>query len=306
MRPARSGRATGALVLLAFAAGCGRAPPPAPLSSDAQQAWARVQEVVACGPRPSHSPNAEKTAALLAARCQALGYAPETDTWQEETPRGVLTFRNVYAERPGRGADFVLLVSHYDTKIIDSAPLFAGANDSGSSTGLLLELLRVLRAAPDWRGPTVRFAFVDGEECYRQYAANDGLHGSRHLAARLQQRGEVRRCRAVLVLDMIGDADLKLTLSPKDHADLIARVRAAARDLGAEARITIAPNDIRDDQVPFRDLGIPSLDLIDFQYGPDNAYWHTAGDTLDKLSPASLQFAGDLTLRLLEGLGAAR
>ena len=305
MSPARVEGAILAFALLAAVSGCGRPPPPPPLHVDAQQAWARVQEVIAFGPRPSNSPNAERAATGLAARCQALGYTPETDTWQEETPRGVLTFRNVYAERPGRGSDFVLLVSHYDTKILDAAPLFVGANDSASSTGLLLELMRVLKTA-DWAGPTVRFAFVDGEECYRQYSANDGLHGSRRLAGRLQQRGEVRHCRAAIVLDMVGDADLRLTLPTGDDAGLIALARAGARELGGEARVGLHSGDIRDDQIPFRELGIPSLDLIDFQYGPDNAYWHTAGDTMDKLSPASLQFTGDLTLRLLQRLAEPR
>ena len=292
MSPARLGGAILAFALLAAGTGCGRPPPPPPLHVDAQQAWARVQEVVAFGPRPSNSPNAERAATGLAARCRALGYTPETDTWQEETPRGVLTFRNVYAERPGRGSDFVLLVSHYDTKILDTAPLFVGANDSASSTGL--------------RGPPVRFAFVDGEECYRQYSANDGLHGSRRLVGRLQQRGEVRHCRAAIVLDMVGDADLKLTLPTGDDASLIALARAGARDLGAADRVGLHSGDIRDDQIPFRELGIPSLDLIDFQYGPDNAYWHTAGDTLDKLSPESLRFVGDLTLCLLQRLAEPR
>ena len=124
-------------------AACTRVPPPPAI--DGERAMKEVRELVALGPRPSGGAGAEKAAAWIETKCRGLGYAPVTDSWTGRTPAGEKTFRNIEAVLPGApGKGFILVASHYDTKKIPEHPGFVGANDSGSSTGLLLELMRVL------------------------------------------------------------------------------------------------------------------------------------------------------------------
>lgn len=290
--------------LLAALAGCVEPPPASPsVTVDADNALRLVGEIVALGPRPSGSEAAAATVAYIVGKGKSYGYQPVVDEWEEETPAGRLTFRNVYATLPGKGKKFVIIGSHYDTKHMPATPDFVGANDSGSSTGLLLEIMRATGAAGEWTGPPLHFAFFDGEECRERYAANDGLHGSRRLAGRLRDKGTVKDCRAMLLLDMVGDAELGITLPGNCDTELIRRARQAAKQQGVADKFGFyLRGAIIDDHVPFQELGIPSLDLIDFQYGPNNSYWHTNLDRMDKLSAASLGVVGNVVLAMLADL----
>ncbi len=266
---------------------------------DKKNAFALIEEIVAIGPRPSHSQNAAHTANYIARKCEEFGYQPKLDTWIEKTADGTKTFRNVYTEVNGNGDKFIILGSHYDTKMIPSVPDFAGANDSGSSTALVLEIMRVLNKSP-WTGPTIRFAFFDGEEAIHSYTDNDGLHGSKKMAKDLKESGEYLNCKAMILLDMIGDADLTITLSPDDSNSLIQHVLRIAEQQNRRDYFSFFLHGvIIDDHVPFKLIGIPALNIIDFKYGPNNSYWHTSLDTIDKLSPDSLEIVGNIVLQLL-------
>jgi glutaminyl-peptide cyclotransferase len=105
-----------------------------------------VRALVAIGPRPAGSGGAEKAATHLSNRLKALNLIPSMDVFSETTPSGALIFRNVTAEIPGDSDRIVVLASHYDTKS-GLGDAFVGANDSGSSSGVLLEITRVLAAA---------------------------------------------------------------------------------------------------------------------------------------------------------------
>ncbi|MBN1557242.1 MAG: M28 family peptidase [Lentisphaerae bacterium] len=270
----------------------------------AERLFAEVADFVALGPRHSGTPGAERAAAYIAGRLASLGYAPQTDVFTDDTPAGALVFRNVTAELPApHAAETVILVSHYDTKA-GIAPGFTGANDSGSSTGLLLALAGHLQDAPPLAF-NLRFAFLDGEECLDAYGPRDGLHGSRRLARRLVESGDAGRVRAVVVLDMIGDRDLSVTIPRNGTPALVSAVFRAAHAEGVRRRFALAPFDILDDHVPFREAGMPAVNLIDFAYGSApglNDYWHTPEDTLDKLSPDSLHIVCRVVLRLLASL----
>ena len=207
------------------------------------------------------------------------------------------------ARLPGTdGKNRILIAAHFDTKSLLASPEFAGANDSGSGVGLLLELLRVLAAAPDRTGPALEFAFFDGEECQIEYGPLDGLHGSRRLAGRIAAENRTAQYRAMILLDMIGDRDLALTLPADTPPVLLRLLRGAAERRGTADRIGLRSTAMLDDHVPFQELGIPAIDLIDFDYGPGNSWWHTPEDTSDKLSAPSLQITGDLVLGLLSEL----
>ena len=304
LRPSPSKVCAWVSVVLALAASCRPEGRPVPLlpgpGVDGERALALAAEIVAVGPRPSGSEGGQATARLLERLCRDAGLQSEIDQWAEQTDAGEVVFRNVHAVLGGRGEARILLGSHYDTKRLEDVPEFEGANDSASSSALLLELARCLAAVRPWTGCTVEFVFFDGEECVERYGSRDGLHGSRHYAARIRREGTQELYRAMVLLDMIGDKDLRVTLPSDSDPALARRVFRIAEGQGVRDRFGYyARGKILDDHVPFRRLGIPAIDLIDFAYGPGNAYWHTSQDTLDKLSAESLRIVGGVCLQLV-------
>ena len=292
------------IILLITVLGCGSKPniEDVSYSVDGDNAYQLVKELVSIGPRPSGSENLSKTAEFIDQKCRQYGYQSKIDIWTEETPRGKLTFRNVYATLMGEGEGFVILGSHHDTKNLKNTPNFVGANDGGSSTALLLEIMRVLKKTK-WHGKTIKFAFFDGEEAIESYSENDGLHGSKKLAQALKTSGTYKDCNAMILLDMVGDKDLTITLSPDDDSELIETLLTLSEKLNYRKYFGFfLHGTIIDDHIPFRKLGIPTLNIIDLNYGPNNYYWHTDLDTLDKLSSQSLQIIGNITLALLAEL----
>ena len=301
---------------LLIASGCRPAPSPkaaafrpiAPRALDADNALAEARALVALGPRVAYTPGARQAAGHLLLRLQAAGVQSTLDAFTDETPAGPKTFWNVMGVIPAAGrqaasAPWIFLGSHFDTKSGISAE-FEGANDSASSSGLLLELARVLQAA----GPlpvNIGIAFFDGEECRDSYTARDGLHGSRHAARALYLNRRANQVRAVIILDMIGDKDLTVTLPRNSTSDLVARVFHAAEEEKARAKFALMPGALLDDHLPFLETGMPAVDLIDFEYGSApgrNDYWHTPQDTLDKLSAESLGIVGRVVIRVLNDL----
>ena len=108
----------------------------------------------------------------------------------------------------------------------------------------------------------------------------------------------LKKCRGLILLDMIGDRNLTLTI-PKNSTDsLIQKALKLARETGFNGKCTVLKSEILDDHVPFLEKGVPSIDFIDFEYGPNNAFWHTEQDTLDKISASSIKKTADLALGL--------
>ncbi|MBN1675437.1 MAG: M28 family peptidase [Kiritimatiellae bacterium] len=287
------------------------APAPAPRAEldpgrlSGTNALEEVRRFVALGLRDSGTPGAERAAEYLAGRLRALGLEPVVDAFKDRSPKGETTFRNVTATVPGTAPGLIVLGSHYDTKA-GLGPAFEGANDSGSSTGLLLELGRLLVNGPRER-PAVMLAFFDGEECMVDYGPFDGLHGSRRLAAELKRTGQAAAVQAVIILDMIGDRDLSVTLPRNATPDLRTRVFHAAREEGIREKFALGSGPILDDHVPFLERGMPAVDIIDFQFGSApgrNDYWHTTADSMDKLSAESLERVGRVVVRVLNTLPA--
>ncbi|WDE98783.1 M28 family metallopeptidase [Lentisphaera profundi] len=259
---------------------------------------ALVQKQIDFGPRLLNSPAAKQTAEWIAAEAKKHGWSVVIDEWTEKHRGKVNTYRNVICTLAGESDDFILLGSHYDTKTISGKPNFVSANDGGSSTALLLELMSHIPK----NKIAVRAVFFDGEECEVNYSNNDGLHGSRRYATQLVLANTVKQCKAMILLDMIGDKDLHIAIpanGDKPLKDLLMKV-AKKNDWGQY--FSKGTNSVLDDHVPFVELGVPAIDLIDFSYGPGNSYWHTEKDTIDKLSPKSFQIVGELTLQVLEKL----
>ncbi len=279
------------------AAGCvRRGPSPDPSALDGARAFAETAEFVRLGPKLAGTDGAARAAAWLQNRLIALGWTAEADEFTEPAGGRPTTFRNVIGRRrTASSRPIVIFGAHYDTK--GGIPNFEGANDSGSGVGVVLELAR---AGAAWHWPFEPWlVFFDGEECRVAYGPDDGLHGSRRLARQLVRDGVAPRVRAVIIVDMVGDRDLGFTLPRNSTPALAGAVLRAAERLGIRELVRLAPGTILDDHQPFLDAGMPAVDLIDFEYGSApgrNDYWHTPQDTLERLSPRSLELAARLAL----------
>lgn len=263
----------------------------------------RAGRFVKISPRDSGTAGAAYAAQWIARELRGIGLKPVADTWTENTSAGSVQFSNIYADIPGTGDSIVVIGSHFDTKS-GIGPGFQGANDGGSSTAVVLELAKVLSSGPQLTN-TIRFAFFDGEECAQSYRPNDGLHGSRRMAEQLAAVYS-REKAAVIVLDMIGDKDLKIII-PRNVTPWLATVAMNASDNSGYRKIRIAKESILDDHWPFVENGLQAIDLIDFEYGSQpgrHDYWHTEHDTIDKLSAQSLMYSGAIALDMVLQLEA--
>jgi len=286
----------------ARAAGWDRLPPEAGI-----RMLAYTSEFVKIVPRDSGTLGTAKASKWLAQEIRRMGLEPRADTWTENTPFGPKTFCNIYVDIPGDTPSVVLFGSHYDTKA-GIGEGFQGANDGGSSTGVLLALAEHLAERKPRLRHTVRFAFFDGEECFGDtYRDNDGLHGSRRMAAQFVRDRVEMPLVAAIVLDMVGDRDLKLEI-PRNVTPWLARIaleEGAARPEAADASLASAI--IIDDHLPFILGRFSAIDLIDFEYGSGpgrHDYWHTMEDSIDKISPDSLYKSGALALAMLARIEA--
>ena len=283
------------LATLAILSGQGCSSGSAPLweNFSGEKAFAHVQHLVELGPRPAGSEALEKSRLYIIEQLKSAGWTVARSEFSDQTPRGKMTFVNLIARfgtsEKKEAAQF-LLCSHYDTKTFDTIR-FVGANDSGSSTGLLIEMARVLALSPALAAK-IELLFFDGEEAFENFTATDGLYGSRHFAQELRDSGKAKSVRGGILFDMIGDKSLDVTLPPDSPADLTRNIFAAADALSQRAYFTYLDRGMTDDHTPLNEIGIPVIDLIDFDFPP----WHTAGDTLDKISAESLEIVGRVAL----------
>jgi hypothetical protein len=266
-----------------------------------EKALANVQRLVDLGPHPAGSDAIGKARDYIEAQLRQSGWQVIRQAFTDDTPRGKIHFVNLIARFAGDGtqAPSFLLCSHYDTKLFDTIR-FVGANDGGSSTGLLLELARVLGQHPNL-ARKVELAFFDGEEAFENFSATDGLYGSRYFARQLQG-DDAKKIRGGILFDMIGDRSLDITLPPDSPSLLAQDVFAAAEALKLRKYFSYLDRNLIDDHAPLNAIGIPTIDIIDFNYPS----WHTAGDTMDKISAQSLQVVGSVALYYLAEFGLKR
>jgi hypothetical protein len=257
-----------------------------------EQAFAHVQQLVDFGPRPSGSDALEKSRTYIEKQLSILGWKVTRQVFSDDTPRGKIQFVNLIAQFGDRGArtppPSFLLCSHYDTKFFDTIA-FVGANDGGSSTGLLLELARVLGKHPD-QARKIALVFFDGEEAIKDFSDTDGLYGSRYFARQLAETKTTKQYRGGILFDMIGDRSLNVTMPPDSPAEMARDIFASADALKLRTHFTYFDGGITDDHTPLNAIGIPTVDLIDFDF----PWWHTAEDKIDKVSAESLRVVGSV------------
>jgi glutaminyl-peptide cyclotransferase len=265
---------------------------------DGRAAMRHVERMVGFGPRPAGSQALARARDYIVAELRRAGLEVRLQRFHATTPDGPLSMANIIGVAPGRRDELILVAGHYDTKFFRDIR-FVGANDGGSSTGLLLELAQRVRRMP--REFTQWIVFFDGEEARRDWSPTDSLYGSRHMVAELQRTGQLARVAAVIVVDMIGDKDLNIRREAGSTGWLTDLVWASARRLGHGASFLADVLPVEDDHYPFLRAQVPATLLIDFDYPP----WHTADDRLSRLSARSLQIVGEVLMDALPAVEAA-
>jgi glutaminyl-peptide cyclotransferase len=272
-------------------------PPP---TVDGERAMQYVKEIVKFGPRPLNSANHKKVEDFLDARLKSDEV--EDDTFTADTPVGKFPVHNIVAKYPGKKDGIIVVASHYDTNYPLRDTSYIGANDGASSSALLLELANQLRGKPN-DGYSVWLVWDDAEEAMEPETKmpfmDDSLYGITHLAEKWQADGTLKKIKAFLLADMIGDADLNIDRDSNSTPWLEQVVYESATRLGYQSHFFGRNNEVSDDHIPFVKRGVPCADLIDFDYGYNNVFWHTTQDTVDKLSPDSLKIVGSVILETI-------
>jgi glutaminyl-peptide cyclotransferase len=274
------------------------------LHVDAARSMQYTKEIVAFGPRWDGSKALDQVRAYI--KNKLKGDQVEEDAFVAETSVGKVPMRNIIAKFPGSKDGIIVLGSHYETNYWLRQTGFVGANDGACTSALLLAIADQLRGKK-LEGYSVWLAFFDGEESMtRQWNDDDALWGSRHLAKKWQDDGTAKKIKALLLADMIGDADLGVFRDQNSTPWLEDLVLQAATRLGYQSSFFQQATAVDDDHLPFARAGIPVADLIDLDYGYNNAFHHTTQDTVDKLSVESLKISGDVvleTIRLINAVG---
>ncbi len=273
----------------------------ASMEFNGKRAYQYAQQFVSCGPRWIGSTGHVCAENFL--KKQFVKDNLEEDTFTANTPAGPMTMHNFIVKFPGRKNGVIVLASHYETNYPLRNINFVGANDGGSTTGFLVEIANYLRGRK-LDGYSVWLVFFDGEEAIQQWSDADSLYGSRHLAAKWDRDGTLKRIKAFLLMDMIGDKDLDIDRDQNSTPWLLDLVDQAAKKEGDSSYFFAKPNAIEDDHLPFVQRGVPSADIIDIDYGPHtfmqpDGYHHTAQDTMDKVSAHSLTVVGQTMLETI-------
>ena len=277
------------LTPLALAVCCGQG-----AGVDGLQVLRHTREMVRHGPHPPGTEAQRRVGEYIAGHLEALGLQVDTHTFRPVTPRGRLRMTNIRGILPGRDERVLILASHYDSKFFDTFE-FVGANDGASSSGLVLELVRVL-TQDNPTGLTFWFVFFDGEEALGDWSSADSLYGSREFVKRERDRGNLRKVGAMILLDLVGGKDLRIFREGNSTPWLNGIIWNQASRLGHTRFFRPSGRtSIDDDHLPFLRAGIPAVDLIDLNY----AHWHKPTDTLDKLSGPNLEVVGAVVLASL-------
>jgi Zn-dependent M28 family amino/carboxypeptidase len=297
--PAKGASSVG-LILLVCAA-IAHAADQNPPAFNASRAMQYVKEIVAFGPRPIGSENHKKVENYILSHLK--GDQVERDDFDITSTEGKFPIHNIVAKFPGTRDGIVVIASHYDTNWPLRNENYVGANDGASSSALLLEIANQLRGKKR-DGYSVWLLWDDGEESMRlPWYDPESLYGVRHLADKWQADGTLKKVKAFILEDMIGDADLNILKDTNSTPWLQDLVLQAATNAGYQSHFFGLQGAETDDHIPFLQHGVPAVDIIDPEYGYNNVFWHSVQDTVDKLSPKSLAIVGSVTLetvRLLD------
>jgi hypothetical protein len=276
------------------------APPAASTGGfDGARAYQHVADLVAIGPHSAGTDGGRKAQEYIVAKLQGFGCTVDQQAFTVRgTPVGDVSMKNIVAKIPGTSPDIVMFTTHFDSKRMAN---FVGADDGGSSTGVMLELARSLCARKN--ALTVWIAFFDGEEAFNEEWVNpDNTYGSREMAARMALSGELGRVRAFVLADLVGNRKLRLKRESQSTPWLTDLIWATAARLGYQGIFVNESSEIEDDHLAFLHRGVAAADIIDLENPQNDDYWHKASDTLDKVSPRSLAAVGHVLIEVLPQL----
>ena len=259
---------------------------------DSSRAWNDLRQVVALGPRPAGSAAIEQTRQYIKTELAHINIPVSEQAWDDTTPAGPIHMVNLIATIPGTSKNRIVIAGHFDTKRYREFR-FVGANDGGSSTAFLIELARVLKTRRN--ALTIELLFLDGEEAVGEWQGTNHTYGSRHYVQVAKRDGSLASLKALLLVDMIADRDLRIRRDQNSTSWLTDIVWNAARTQKLGEYFPNDRTEIEDDHLPFIEAGVPALDIIDLEYDA----WHTPLDTLDAVSARSLQVVGDVLLAAL-------
>lgn len=271
------------------------APPAAKTGGfDAARAWQHAVKSMSFGPHPPGSEANRRVREYIVAELRSYGCTVAEDTFTAPTPVGDIQMTNVLGKQPGEKRDILLVMSHYDSKRLDG---FIGASDPGSSIGVVLELARHL--CPQQTRHAIWFAFTDGEEALlEEWSEKDSVYGSRQMAAQMAMSGDLKRIKALLLADLVGDKHLTIRRETLSTPWLIDLVWRTAKRLGYEKYFLDEELPVQDDHIPFITRGVPAVDIIDIEY----AHWHKTTDTLENISARSMGIVGHVMLEVIAEL----
>jgi hypothetical protein len=267
---------------------------------DGKRAFAQVEKQVAFGPRPSGSAAIGKLQEYIQSELTSYGCKVDVDSFSADTPAGRLQMKNIVAKIPGDKPGIIMLATHYDTKRIDN---FVGADDGASSTGVMLELARLL--CPKKSNYAVWITFFDGEEAVNlNWQDPDNRYGSKQMAAKMAMSGEIKKIKAFLLADIVGTRPPRFNRESDSTPWLVDLVWGVADKLGYSNVFLAKTSGASDDHNSFLKRNVPALDVIDLENYPGGNlyYWHTTQDTLDKVSPRSLAITGHVFLESVKQL----
>jgi len=264
---------------------------------DGKAAYEHVAKMVSFGPRPSGSQAIAQTQDYILSQLQSYGCTVEADAFNATTPAGPVPMKNILVKVQGTQPGIILLGTHYDTLKKEN---FVGADDAGSSTGVMLELARLLCAKPGRYA--VWIAFFDGEEAVQQWSDTDGRYGSKEMAAKLSISGDLKKVKAFLLADIVGGKTIVIKKESSSNAELTNQIWATAKRLAYDKIFVDVSGEIQDDHDSFLKRGVPSVDVIgDFL---SNGYWHTPQDNMEQISAKSLGIVGHVFLETVKQLQA--
>jgi glutaminyl-peptide cyclotransferase len=270
--------------------------PPGSADFDGARAYEHVRHLVEIGPRPPASDGIHRAQAYIIGQLKSYGCPVEEHDFHAPMPLGDLAMKNIVVKLPGTSSGILLYTTHYDTVRL---PNFVGADDGGSGTGTMLELARLFCARKN--SLNVWIVFFDGEEAQGNWADkasvqwnNDGsnnTYGSREMAAQMALSGELKRVKAMILADMIGPANVRITRDTGSTRWLTDFIWDTAAQLGYKNTFVNENYTVGgDDHFSFIRRGVAGCDLIDLTV----PYWHTQQDTLDKVDPQSLAIVGQV------------
>ncbi len=264
---------------------------------DGGRALDHVRALVGFGPRPAGSAALEASRKYIREQLNVLGIKTVDQAFDASTPIGTIKMVNLVATIPGSRPGRIILAGHFDTKLFREFR-FVGANDGGSSAAFLIEIARVLK--PRANAYSIELLFLDGEEATGEWAGTDHTYGSRYYVEAARKAGTLSGIKALILVDMIGDRQLNIRRESNSTPWLTETIWSTAQKLGLDTAFVPEVLAVEDDHLPFLQAGVQAVDIIDLDYDP----WHTAGDTLDKVSARSMETVGKVLVEALPRIEA--